>query len=248
MWSARCRVHGRPSCWSARRRRESNARVYPRHFPIAVHEASRQLRARRRRQRVHRLPDRRRRAVARAQPPRAGRGGRDRAARPVHATGWTCRPRRRTRSSRRSCRCCPGRDGRAHEGALLRPDRGERRRRRDQAVQDRDRARRRGLVPGRLPRHHARRDGADRAGRATRRPVANGVPGVHFFPYSYCADCPLGLHPGQLRDQLRRVPGAVAARPERRRPAAGRGDPGAGAGRGRGRSRPTRTSCAGCAR
>jgi diaminobutyrate-2-oxoglutarate transaminase len=28
---------------------------------------------------------------------------------------------------------------------------------------------------------------------ANKRPVANGVPGVHFFPYSNCADCPLGL-------------------------------------------------------
>jgi diaminobutyrate-2-oxoglutarate transaminase len=26
-----------------------------------------------------------------------------------------------------------------------------------------------------------------------KRPVANGVPGVHFFPYSNCADCPMGL-------------------------------------------------------
>lgn len=26
-------------------------------------------------------------------------------------------------------------------------------------------------------------------------PVANGVPGVHFFPYSYCSRCPLGLRP-----------------------------------------------------
>jgi 4-aminobutyrate aminotransferase-like enzyme len=26
-------------------------------------------------------------------------------------------------------------------------------------------------------------------------PIANGVPGVHFFPYSYCARCPLGLAP-----------------------------------------------------
>src|SRR5690242_9512253 len=24
-------------------------------------------------------------------------------------------------------------------------------------------------------------------------PIANGVPGVHFFPFSNCADCPLGL-------------------------------------------------------
>lgn len=26
-------------------------------------------------------------------------------------------------------------------------------------------------------------------------PVPNGVPGVHFFPYSYCSRCPLGLTP-----------------------------------------------------
>ena len=28
-----------------------------------------------------------------------------------------------------------------------------------------------------------------------KRPVANGMPGVHFFPYSYCARCPIGLSP-----------------------------------------------------
>jgi diaminobutyrate-2-oxoglutarate transaminase len=26
-------------------------------------------------------------------------------------------------------------------------------------------------------------------------PIGNGMPGVHFFPYSYCARCPLGLRP-----------------------------------------------------
>lgn len=26
-------------------------------------------------------------------------------------------------------------------------------------------------------------------------PVANGMPGVHFFPYSYCSRCPVGLRP-----------------------------------------------------
>jgi diaminobutyrate-2-oxoglutarate transaminase len=26
-----------------------------------------------------------------------------------------------------------------------------------------------------------------------KQPVANGMPGVHFFPYSYCSRCPLGL-------------------------------------------------------
>ena len=28
---------------------------------------------------------------------------------------------------------------------------------------------------------------------ANKAPVHNGVPGVHFFPFSHCADCPLGL-------------------------------------------------------
>ncbi|GAA4032084.1 hypothetical protein GCM10023063_13930 [Arthrobacter methylotrophus] len=27
-----------------------------------------------------------------------------------------------------------------------------------------------------------------------KRPVANGMPGVHFFPFSYCSRCPVGLH------------------------------------------------------
>ncbi|MDH6125737.1 diaminobutyrate--2-oxoglutarate transaminase family protein [Kitasatospora sp. GP82] len=28
-----------------------------------------------------------------------------------------------------------------------------------------------------------------------KQPILNGVPGVHFFPYSYCTRCPLGLAP-----------------------------------------------------
>ena len=28
---------------------------------------------------------------------------------------------------------------------------------------------------------------------ANKSPIPNGVPGVHFFPFSHCADCPLGL-------------------------------------------------------
>ncbi|MEV7598160.1 diaminobutyrate--2-oxoglutarate transaminase family protein [Kitasatospora sp. NPDC089797] len=28
-----------------------------------------------------------------------------------------------------------------------------------------------------------------------KRPVPNGVPGIHFFPYSYCTRCPVGLTP-----------------------------------------------------
>jgi len=30
---------------------------------------------------------------------------------------------------------------------------------------------------------------------AQKRPVANGMPGVHFLPYSYCGRCPMGLSP-----------------------------------------------------
>ncbi|WP_410592722.1 diaminobutyrate--2-oxoglutarate transaminase family protein [Amycolatopsis sp. lyj-23] len=30
---------------------------------------------------------------------------------------------------------------------------------------------------------------------AQKQPVPNGVPGVHFFPYSHCARCPVGLAP-----------------------------------------------------
>ncbi|MFC7387722.1 MULTISPECIES: aspartate aminotransferase family protein [Sphaerisporangium] len=50
-----------------------------------------------------------------------------------------------------------------------------------------------------------------------KQPVANGVPGVHFSPYSYCARCPLGLVPstcdtncaGQLERSLRDGNGGV---------------------------------------
>src|SRR5262249_58180926 len=30
---------------------------------------------------------------------------------------------------------------------------------------------------------------------AQKEPVANGMPGVHFFPFSYCSRCPVGLSP-----------------------------------------------------
>lgn len=30
---------------------------------------------------------------------------------------------------------------------------------------------------------------------AQKKPVPNGVPGIHFFPYSYCGRCPMGLTP-----------------------------------------------------
>lgn len=52
---------------------------------------------------------------------------------------------------------------------------------------------------------------------AQKRPVPNGMPGVHFFPYSYCARCPLGLHPdtcatncvGLLENALRDPGGGI---------------------------------------
>jgi diaminobutyrate-2-oxoglutarate transaminase len=52
---------------------------------------------------------------------------------------------------------------------------------------------------------------------AQKRPVPNGVPGIHFFPYSYCGRCPLGLKPdtcetncvGYLERSLRDPNGGV---------------------------------------
>jgi diaminobutyrate-2-oxoglutarate transaminase len=52
---------------------------------------------------------------------------------------------------------------------------------------------------------------------AQKRPIPNGLPGVHFFPYSYCARCPLGLRPdtcetncvGYLERSLRDPNGGV---------------------------------------
>ncbi len=73
------------------------------------------------------------------------------------------------------------------------------------------------------------------------------VPGVHFFPFSYCADCPLGLRRDTCATNCVELPRALAARPARRHPAAGGRDPGDGAGRGRCRARRTASSCGGCA-
>jgi diaminobutyrate-2-oxoglutarate transaminase len=52
---------------------------------------------------------------------------------------------------------------------------------------------------------------------AQKQPIANGMPGVHFFPYSYCLRCPVGLSPdscqtncaGFLERSLRDVNGGV---------------------------------------
>jgi diaminobutyrate-2-oxoglutarate transaminase len=53
---------------------------------------------------------------------------------------------------------------------------------------------------------------------AQKQPVANPVPGVHFFPYSYCARCPVNLSPetcavnciGYLENSLRDTNGGIA--------------------------------------
>ncbi len=52
---------------------------------------------------------------------------------------------------------------------------------------------------------------------ATKAPVANLVPGVHVFPYSHCSDCPLDLRRDTCATNCVAAAGAGAARPERRR-------------------------------
>ena len=204
MSGASSRARARRSCWPGRSAGSRTPGSMARHLPIAVQEAGGQLRAGCRRQCVHRLPDRGR-ACCRSGTTTPSWSRRRPSSWAGSATGWTCRRRPRTRSPRRSCRCCPAAMRDADEDALLRPDRRERRRRGDQAVQDRHRARRRRLLPGRVPRHHPRRRWRSPGWSRNKAPVANGVPGVHFFPYSNCAGCPLGLTPRHLRDQLRRA-------------------------------------------
>ena len=224
-------------------RRESNARVYGRHLPIAVDEARGSF--------VrdvdgnvfidfltgagvlslgHNHPELV--AVAAEQlgrfMPRPG---------PAHAG--------QGRVHRRQLSMLPDADARPDEDALLRPDRRQRRRRRHQAVQDRHRPRRRHRVPGRVPRHHPRGDGAHRDGRPQGARSPTACP-ASTSSRTRTARAARWACAGHLRDQLRRVPGAGPARSERRHPAAGGGDHGDGAGRGRRRARRTATSCGGC--
>jgi diaminobutyrate-2-oxoglutarate transaminase len=52
---------------------------------------------------------------------------------------------------------------------------------------------------------------------AQKKPIPNGVPGIHFFPYSYCGRCPMGLTPdtcetncvGYLEQALRDSNGGI---------------------------------------
>ena len=157
-------------------RRESNARVYGRHLPIAVDGGVGQLRPGRRRQRVHRLPDRRRRAVAGAQPPRAGGGGGGRSsARFCHGLDLPTPAKDAfteaqlsmlpaAMRNRTKVHFCGPTGANAVDAAikLCKTATGPRRRRR---------------LPGRVPRHHPPRDGAHRAGREQGAGRTTGCPG-----------------------------------------------------------------------
>ena len=146
----------------------------------------------------------------------------------VFTHGLTCPPRPRTRSPRPSCRC-PPRCG-PDEDPVLWPDRGQRGGRGDQAVQDGDRPRRDRVVPGRVPRQQPRRDGPHRE----RRPEATHRQRHarrELLPLLLVQPLPARPRPADLPDQLRELPGARAARPERRPGAARRRDHGDGAGR-----------------
>ena len=183
--------------------RESNARTYPRHLPIAVAEALRQLRPRRRRQRLHRLPDRRRRAVAGPQPPRAGARWRPSSS-ACSPTGWTSPPRPRTRSPRPSCPCCrPAmRDrmkmhfcGPTGANAV------------DAAIKLCKTATGRGDIVSFQGGFHGtqpRRDGAHRPGRAEA-PDRQRHARRALLPVLPLRALPAGPAPGHLRDQLRRA-------------------------------------------
>ena len=69
---------------------------------------------------------------------------------------------------------------------------------------------------------------------ATKAPVANGMPGVHFFPYSHCSDCPLDLRRDTCSTNCVALLERALRDPQRRDRAAGGGARGARAGRGRG--------------
>ena len=147
------------------------------------------------------------------------------------ATGWTCRRRPRTRSPRRSCRCCPTGCADRMKVHFCGPTGANAV---DAAIKLCKTATGRGDVIAFQGGFHGttHRHGAHRAGRQ-QAPVANGVPGVHFFPYSNCASCPLGLRRDTCATNCVARAGDAAAGPERRHRAAGGGDGGDGAGRGR---------------
>ncbi len=132
-------------------------------------------------ERLHRLPHRRRRAVARTQPPGAGRRRRPSSS-AGSPTGWTSRPRPRTSSPRRSCRCCRRRCGDRMKVHFCGPTGANAV---DAAIKLCKTATGRGDVVsfqggfhGTHPRRRWRSPGWSRS----KRPVANGVPGRALLP------------------------------------------------------------------
>ncbi|MEK8169020.1 aminotransferase class III-fold pyridoxal phosphate-dependent enzyme [Streptomyces sp. M19] len=65
-----------------------------------------------------------------------------------------------------------------------------------------------------------------------KQPIANRVPGIHFFPYSACGSCPLGLTPTAAPSTAPPTWRTPSTTPTAASPARGR-DHGVGAGRGR---------------
>ena len=164
--------------------RESNARVYPRHFPIAVAEAhGSYIRDLDGNVFIDFLAGAGVLSLGHNHPELVEAA--DAAAVGLHATASTCPHPPRTRSPRRSCRCCPSEMRDRMKIQFCGPDRRQRRRRGAQAVQDRDGT----------GRHHRFPAAGSTAARtlpwrspatvAQKAPVANGMPGVHFFPYPY---------------------------------------------------------------
>ena len=151
------------------------------------------------------------------QPSRAGRGG-DRAARPASRTGWTSRPPAKDAFTEAQLSMLPAgmRDrmkihfcGPTGANAV------------DAAIKLCKTATGRGDVVSFQGGFH----GSSHAAMAVtgcvgqKRPIANGMPGVHFFPFSYCGRCPLGLTRetcetncvGLLERALRDTNGGIAA-------------------------------------
>ena len=110
------------------------------------------------------------------------------------STGWTSRPRPRTSSSRPSCRCCPRPCATRMKLHFCGPTGANAV---DAAIKLCKTATGRGDIVSFQGGFH----GSSHAAMALtglveqKRPIANGMPGVHFFPYSYCSRCPLGPAP-----------------------------------------------------
>ena len=82
---------------------------------------------------------------------------------------------------------------------------------------------------------------------ATKAPVANGMPGVHVFPYSHCADCPLDLRRDTCATNCVALLERALQRPERRASCCRRRCSWSSCRARAAWCRPTPTSCGGCA-